>query len=218
MFYNLMTLINFLLGQGRPRAHVLCMIIFRFRFWCVVWSVGTYCWNAKNIYFTANNYLVWFTYTDFGVLQILIYIYVWKRSYLTFRFAGNGLEPTTNKYCVSNLNFACSFMEQNACCTVLNQRYTIARTGMCFIFVIRLKFSSTTSQLPKYSSSHYDCMGILCIFDDLFGHQAKFATSHMPDNDVSIKQNGIDVQLQVQSLVTWHLSISLLHSYKSCYL
>ena len=37
----------------------------------------------------------------------------WKHSYLTFWFAGNGLAPTTNRYCDINATIKCNVMDEN---------------------------------------------------------------------------------------------------------
>ena len=44
----------------------------------------------------------------------------WKRSCFTFRFSGNGLAPTTNKYCDFSATLTCSVIDENIICNVQN--------------------------------------------------------------------------------------------------
>ena len=44
----------------------------------------------------------------------------WKQSYLTFRFAGDGLAPTTNEYCDFNATLTVVLWTKNIICNVKN--------------------------------------------------------------------------------------------------
>ena len=73
----------------------------------------------------------------------------WEHSYLTVWFTGNGLAPTTNKYCGLNATLACSVMDENAgemFGEVLRKLWTFLKILMCILNIghCKLYFSSIT--------------------------------------------------------------------------
>ena len=106
-----------------------------------------------------------------------------KHSYLTFCFAGNGLPPTTNKYCDFNATLMCNVMEEicNPQCPKLKIHNNI--NGDCIIFRY---FAYNFPQLPGHTSLHCEFIWILCVFNNsLLAWRRIYDRS--PNNNLSVK-------------------------------
>ena len=132
----------------------------------------------------------------------------WKRSCFTFRCAGNGLAPTTNKYCDFSATLTCSVKNYNLQCPKLKIHKKCIRVSFFNISpIISHNFHGIHHYIVDLWTS--------CVYSIFrYWHHAKFATGYRITTMWAPKQNGRKVWLKEQHLAIWHANEDRLHWHK----
>ena len=133
-----------------------------------------------------------------------------KHSYSTFRCAGNGLAPTTNKYCDLNATLTCSVMDEK-----YNFQYPKLKTHNRMYRSLSF-FNNSPKISHNFHGIHHYIVNLwtFCVYSIIrYWQHAKFATG-CRITMWAPKQNGRKVWLKEQHLVVWHPNENRLHLHK----
>ena len=123
-----------------------------------------FCWPEQTVEQAVELLVIWYIYIHIYIYIIYIYILLaksmeyfeaqWKHSYLTFWFAGNGLAPTTTRYCHFN-----TFLMHS----VRDEKYNLQcpKSKLHKIIYGDLSFFNTSHKIPhSFKGIHYQIINL----------------------------------------------------------
>ena len=138
----------------------------------------------------------------------------WKHSLRTFWFAGNGLAPTTSKYCYFNATLTGDVMDEN--CNLQYPKLKLYNT----IYRNMPYFDTWLKMTHNFQNIHHCIAHVweFCMHSMIrYWHHAQCGIGRQI-SIWALKQNGRTVWLKVSYFVIWYHMENLLHLYKPCLL